>query len=271
MSTLDSINAGPSEAVSELTRVGLLVIPAAPVTGLITSTPVVKRDDTVQLDAGEGAAFTAEDFVAIGGFDPNEIDIAQLEGVSIDELTIKNGTQFGHPLNSVPRPSVVNLLEELILGEVEESGIEDGLTLGIPVKHVGTRHGPWVNNPGFHDNEVSFQILNSSLETWKQAFGLKDSAGQGAGTLIEPFSLDINMEEIVRDAVTNPAFINGRIPCVFMEGEFVHSGDQFRIEFWSCSLAEGDRTSTLVVGDNTMVQFRFNWFANKRIKRFPLS
>ena len=266
MATLDSINAGPSEAVSELTRVGLLVIPAVPVTSLVDTTPVARRADTVDVSTGEGTAFAPEDFIALGGFDPNEIDIAQVESVSVDEVTMKNGTEFAHPVGRV-----VQVLEELILGEVEESGIEDGLTLGIPVKHVGTRHGPWVNNPGFHDNEVAFQIMNASLETWKQAFALQDDAGQGAGTLIEPFTLDLNMERIVRDAVTNPAFINGRIPCVFMEGEYVHSGDQFRVEFWSCSLAEGDRTSQLVVGDNTMVQFRFNWFANKRIKRFPLS
>lgn len=267
MSTLDSINAGPSEAVSELTRVGLLVIPAAPVTTLIDSTPVAKRDVDIAVTAASGANFAPDDFIAIGGFDPNEIDIAQVEAEApTDTLVLKSGTQFAHPVGRV-----VQVLEELILGEVEESGIEDGLTLGIPVKHVGTRHGPWVNNPGFHDNEVAFQILNASLETWKQSFALQDAAGGGVGTIADPFFLDINMEEIVRDAVTNPAFINGRIPCVFMEGEFVHSGDQFRVEFWSCSLAEGDRTSQLVVGDNTMVQFRFNWFANKRIKRFPLS
>lgn len=266
MAVLDSINAGPSEAVSELTRVGLLVVPAVPVTSLVDTTPVAKRADTVDVTTADGALFADEDYIAIGGFDPNEIDIAQIEGISVDELTLKNGTQFAQPVGRV-----VQVLEELILGEVEESGIEDGLTLGAPVKHVGTRHGPWVNNPGFHDNEVAFQIMNASLETWKQAFALKDAAGQGAGTLIEPYSLDLNMEEILRDAVTNPSFINGRIPAVFMEGEYVHSGDQFRVEFWSCSLAEGDRTSQLVIGDNTMVQFRFNWFANKRIKRFPLS
>ncbi len=262
---LDTLNAGPADAVSELTQVGLLLIPDTPIVAAVKTTPVVSGDLVVQLDVGEGALFTAENRILIGGQNPNEIDVAQVLSIAVDVLTLKSPVFFDHVLDSE-----VQVLESLNLGDVEESGVDDSFTAGTPLKHVGTKHGPFVNNPGHHENEIGFQTINASLDTMKHAWGLLDSEGGGAGTADDPFFLDINMERILRSAVTNPHFINGRVPALFLEGEYVHSGDQFRVEYWSCSLAEGDRSSILVVGDNKMVQFRYVWFANQRAYRLPL-
>ncbi len=268
ISILDTLDNGPADVISELTAIGLRLIPDTPVTADIATVPVAAGDLIVTLDTGQGALYVPENRIAIGATgNPNEIDVGQIESIAVDVLTLKSPVVFDHPI----AVGAVEVLEDLILGDVEESGVETSFTAGIPLKHVGTKHGPFVNNPGHHENEISFQIINGSLETMKQAWSLRDSDGGGAGTIADPFFLDINMERIVRAAVTNPHYINGRIPALFLLGEYVHSGDQFLDEFWSLSLAEGDRTSTLVVGDNKMTQFRFVWFANERAYRFPLS
>ena len=62
--------------------------------------------------------------------------------------------------------------------------------------------------------------------------------------------------------------MTGRIPCVYVKGEYLNTSEVFEVQWWSAQLAGGERGFTLAIGDAATVPFRYVWFANRRVMRY---
>lgn len=261
MATTDTRNRSITEKVSELSEFGIRLIKSGGADTTLASATVA---GAATYDVASATGIAAEEYHAIGL--GNTMDIAPVRSLAAVTVTPKAPLLFAH----ATADRVVEL-EDIVLGEVAEDGVTDEFTAGVNVHLVGTRHGPWDSTPGHHEQTMSAQVINCTLDNLKQALGHADAGAGGSGTLAAPWYLNNNPETFAKGLLQSTLCINGRIPCVYVKGEYLNTGQRFEIQYWSCTIAGGDYGLTLAVGNPTMVQFRYHWFANRRFLRHATS
>jgi hypothetical protein len=181
-------------------------------------------------------------------------------------ITLQSNLAFAHASGEA-----IKELTATVLGEVSEDGFSDSLSVGVELHRVATRHGIWDSTAGQHEQLVEARVLNATLDNWLRAFGLDDAANKdsgGTGTSTDPWFLDVNPERVVKALRDWTGGISGRIPAVYVKGEYLNDGKTFLSEYWSCRPAGGDMGFDLKLGSPTPVVFRYHWFANNRRYRF---
>ncbi len=255
--TIDTRDNAITEKVTEFSEVGIKV--------LQTTSP---GNSTLNAEAASGqnaigvtseANFTIDDYamVDVG----NKMEIIDIE--TLATMVAKSELWKTHASGAV-----IKELVDIVLGEVAEDGFADELSIAMNVHNVGTKHGAWDSTPGHHEQGLSFQIMNATLDNLHLALGLAAGAGSGTGTDADPYVLDSDPEKFNKGLMQSSLCWKGRLPCVYVKGEYLNTGEIFEIQYWSCTLGGGDFGFPLKVDDASMVQFRFNWFANRRFLRY---
>lgn len=259
--TLDTRLKSPEEKLALLLEFGLIVIDAA---GGDTTTDAQAAAAQKVVPVVDETGFVADDLVIIGR--GNTLEVGQVASVQAGvSITMKNELKFTHASGEDVKEG-----KRIDLGDVQEDGVSEELTLGVNVHRAGTKHGPWDATPGDHESEIVAQILNATLDNMGRALGLDvdGSDGGGLGTAAEPWYLDADPERVIRALKDSAEMARGRIPAVYVLGEYQHSGEQFELQYWSCLPAGGDYGMTFVKGTPAVVQFRFFYFSNARRLRW---
>ncbi len=255
--TIDTRDNAVTEKVAEFSEIGLKV--------LSSGSNVLDREAPSGAKAVPMTAtadFIVDDYAMI--HEGNEMEVFDIETVDTDnELIAKSNLWKTHAVGQV-----VKELIDVVLGDVMEDGFADELSLAMNVHNVGTRHGAWDATPGHHEQGISFQVVNATLDNLQHALGLAPGAGSGAGSDADPWILDSDPEKFNKGLMQSSLCWKGRLPCVYVKGEYLNTGEIFEIQYWSCTLGGGDFGVPLKVDDITPVQFRFNWFANRRFLRY---
>lgn len=260
--TIDTRNRSITEKVAELSEFGIRLVKSGGADTTIAVAGTLAGATTYEVASATGIA--AEEYHAIGV--GNVMDIAWVRSIAAAVVTPKDKLVFAHAIGD----RVVEL-EDIALGDVAEDGVSDEFTAGMTTHLVGTRHGPWDQTPGHHEQMVSAQVLNCTLDNLKQALGLVDADGGGSGTLAAPWHLDANPERFAKGLLQSTLCVNGRIPCVYMKGEYLNTGQKFEVQWWSCGLGAGQYGLSLAIGQATTVQFRYQYFGMRRILRHAAS
>lgn len=253
-----------SEKVTELTEVGLLL--------LQTATPGDTTMDAENQSGQKIVTVTAETNFAIDDDvvmdDGNVLEIGNVEATAAGQLTMKSNLHFTHASGAI-----VKELLRIDLGDVTEDGVVDSFSGGMTVHNSGLRHGPWDATLGHSEHEMEFSILNATLDNWLLAMGLVEGTDSGGtGTNADPWHVDIDPERIFKALQQSAKALNGRVPAVYIKGEYINTGEIFEVQWWSCKYGGGDQGFTIVKGDApTIIPFRFMWFSGKRLLRYAAS
>jgi len=255
--TIDTRSQSVTEKVAELSEVGLKLLSSGSDT---LDAEAAAAQNTVPI--ADTTDFIVDDYAMI--HEGNEMEIIDTETVNGGvSLVAKSELWKTHASGQV-----IKELIDVVLGDVTEDGFADELSIGMNVHNVGTKHGPWDATPGHHEQAVSFQVVNATLDNLQHALGLLAAAGSGVGSDADPWILDSDPEQFNKGLLQSSLCWKGRIPCVYVKGEYLNTGEIFEIQYWSCTLAGGDFSFPLKVDDISPVQFRFNWFANRRFLRY---
>ncbi len=255
--TIDTRSQSVTEKVAELSEVGLKLLSSGS-NALDLEAAAGQKDVPITLTAD----FIVDDYAMI--HEGNEMEIIDIETVAAnDKLTAKSNLWKTHASGQV-----IKELIDVVLGDVMEDGFADELSIGMNVHNVGTKHGAWDATPGHHEQGLSFQVVNATLDNLHHALGLLAAAGSGAGSDADPWILDSDPEKFNKGLLQSSLCWKGRIPCVYVKGEYLNTGEIFEIQYWSCTMGGGDFGFPLKVDDVSPVQFRFNWFANRRFLRY---
>jgi hypothetical protein len=255
--TIDTRDNAITEKAGELSEVGLKLV----TTGTTTlDAEAAAGQNTVPITAT--ANFDVDDYAAFGV--GNEMEIIDIETVNVDVSVVAKSELYRTHASGL----TIRELVDVVLGDVTEDGFQDELSLAMNVHNVGTKHGPWDATPGHHETNVSFGIVNCTLDNLQHQLGLAAADGSGTGTDADPWVLDTNPEDFNKGLLQSALCLDGRIPCVYVKGEYLNSGETFEVQYWSCTLGGGDFGFPVKVDDITPVMFRFMWFANRRFLRY---
>ena len=260
MTTIDTRDNAVSEKVAEFSEVGIKLLDTSSPLDTTLDGAAAAGQKTIPLAATTNAA--VDDYAMIGEGNTMEI---------VDTETINSGVDIVAKSNlwkAAASGDVCKGLVDVILGDVMEDGFADELSIAMNVHNVGTKHGAWDSTPGHHDQALSFQVVNATIDNLQLALGLADGATGGTGSDADPWYLDSDPEQFAKGLQQSSLCHKGRIPCVYVKGEYLATGEIFEIQYWSCALGGGDFSFPLKVDDISPVQFRFNWFANRRLLRY---
>ena len=255
--TIDTRDNAVTEKVAEFSEIGLKLVTTGDTT---LDAEAAAGQNTVGVTAT--ANFVVDDYAVLGT--GNALEIIDNETINVDDTIVAKSELKNTHASGIQ----IRELIDVVLGDVMEDGVADELSIGMNVHNVGTRHGPWDATPGHHEQGISFQVVNATLDNLQHALGLAAGAGSGAGSDADPWVLDSDPEQFNKGLLQSSLCHNGRIPCVYVKGEYLNTGEIFEIQWWSCTLAGGDFGFPLKVDDISPVQFRFNWFSNRRFLRY---
>ena len=260
MATIDTRDQTVTEKVAEFSEVGLFLLDATSPFDSTLDAAAAAAQKTVPVDATTNAA--VDDYAMI--HEGNELEIIDVETINAAvDVVAKSNLWKLHASGQV-----IKGLVKVILGEVMEDGFQDELSIVMNLHNVGTRHGAWDSTPGHHEQALSFQIVHATIDNIQLALGLADSATGGTGSDADPWYVDSDPEQFAKGLQQSSLCHQGRIPGVYVLGEYLNTGEIFEIQYWSCALGGGDFGFPLKVDDLSPVQFRFNWFANRRFLRY---
>ena len=258
--TIDTRSQSITEKVAELSEVGLKLLQAASPGNTTSDAEAAAGQNAISVVSS--ANFANDEYAMIG--EGNEMEIMDIESVDGGtSLTGKSELWRTHASGVV-----IKELVDVVLGDLTEDGFADELSIGMNVHNVGTKHGAWDSTPGHHEQGLSFQVVNATLDNLQHALGLAAAAGSGTGSDADPWVLDSDPEQFNKGLLQSSLCWKGRIPCVYVKGEYLNTGEIFEIQYWSVTLGGGDFGFLLKVDDASMLQFRFNWFANRRFLRY---
>lgn len=260
MATIDTRDNAPTEKVSELSEVGLFLLDVTAPLDTTLDAEAALGQKVVPLASTTGAAI--DDYAMI--HEANEMEIIDVETINAAvDVVAKSNLWKTHASGQVCKGLV-----KVVLGDLTEDAFADELSIAINVHNVGTRHGAWDSTPGHHEQAVAFQIVNATIDNIQLALGLADGATGGTGTDADPWFVDSDPEQFAKGLQQSTLCHRGRMPGIYVLGEYLATGEIFEIQYWSCALGGGDFSFPLKVDDASMVQFRFNWFANRRFLRY---
>lgn len=257
--TIDTRDQSITEKVAEFSEVGLKLLQVTSPGDTTTDAEAASGQKVVSVVAE--ANFAVDDYAMMD--EGNNLEVIDLEVVAAGQLDAKSNLWKTHPSGVV-----VKELVDVVLGEVMEDGFADELSIAMNLHNVGTRHGAWDSTPGHHEQGLSFQVVHATLDNLQHALGLAAAAGSGSGSDADPWVLDSDPEQFAKGLQQSNLCHRGRIPAVYVKGEYLNTGEIFEIQYWSCTLGGGDFGFPLKVDDLSPVQFRFNWFANRRFLRY---
>lgn len=258
--TIDTRDGAPTEKVSGLSEVGLFLLDTSSPLNTTLDAEAAAGQKTVPLTATTNSA--VDDYAMI--HEGNEMEIFDTETENVDvSLVAKSNLWKTHASGQVCKGLV-----QIALGDVSEDGVQDELSIVMNLHNVGTRHGAWDSTPGHHELAVAFQIINVTLDNLQHLLGLAASAGSGTGSDADPYVLDSDPEQFAKGLQQSSLCYRGRIPGIYVKGEYFNTGEIFEIQYWSCALGGGDFGLGLKIDDASMAQARFNWFANRRFLRY---
>lgn len=255
--TIDTRDNAVTEKVAEFSEVGLKLVTTGDTT---LDAEAAAGQNTIGVTAT--ANFVVDDYAVLGI--GNQLEIVDNETINVDDTIVAKSELKNTHASGIQ----IRELIDVVLGDVTEDGFADELSIGMNVHNVGTRHGPWDATPGHHEQAVAFQIVNATMDNLQHALGLAADAGSGSGSDADPWILDSDPEKFNKGLLQSSLCHQGRIPCVYVKGEYLATGEIFEIQYWSCTLSGGDFGFPLKVDDASMVQFRFNWFSNRRFLRY---
>ena len=257
---IDTRDQSITEKVAEFSEVGLKLLDLTTPFDQVLDAAAAAGQRVVPVDATTNAA--VDDYAMI--HEGNEMEIIDVETVNAAvDVVAKSNLWKPHASGQV-----IHGLVDVVLGEVTEDGFADELNIVMNLHNVGTRHGAWDSTPGHHEQALSFQVVHATLDNLQHALGLAAAAGSGTGSDADPWVLDSDPEEFAKGLQQSSLCHRGRIPAVYVKGEYLNTGEIFEIQYWSCTQGGGDFGFPLKVDDLSPVQFRFNWFANRRFLRY---
>lgn len=258
--TIDTRDNSITEKVAEFSEVGLKLIATVSALDTTLDGAAAAGQKTVPLTATANIA--TDEYGMIGEGNTMEIVDVETENAGVD-IVAKSNLWKAHASGDVFKELV-----DVVLGEVMEDGFADELSIAMNLHNVGTRHGAWDSTPGHHEQGLSFQVVHATLDNLQHALGLAAGAGSGSGSDADPWVLDSDPEQFAKGLQQSSLCHKGRIPCVYVKGEYLNTGEIFEIQYWSCTLGGGDFGFPLKIDELSPVQFRFNWFANRRFLRY---
>ena len=258
--TIDTRDNASTEKVSALSEVGLFVLDTTTPLDTTLDAQALLAQKTVPLAATTNAA--VDDYAMIDEANTMEIVDTETVNAAVD-IVAKSNLWKTHESGEVCKGLV-----KVVLGDVAEDGFADELSVVMNLHNVGTKHGAWDSTPGHHEQALSFQIMNCTLDNLQHALGLAPGAGSGTGSDADPWVLDSDPEQFAKGLQQSTLCHKGRIPGIYVLGEYLATGEIFEIQYWSCTQGGGDFSFPLKIDDASMVQFRFNWFANRRFLRY---